>query len=185
MNEELARLIAEAELLARNVERTFGGLTAKQLNWKPDEQNWSIGQCLDHLIVTNRLEFPAVENALLGNYRNPFWSRVPFAPDVFGKAAIYLFKPENRRKFKAPKSFQPSQSELGQNIVADFVAHQRKLIELFERSRNKDLRKTKIVSPVSDLITYSLRDAFQVLIVHEQRHFRQAERILQTKEFPS
>lgn len=178
MNDEISALVRQADSIAKNVEKVFGGLNAAQLNWKPNEKSWSIAQCLEHLIVTNKLEFPAVENALKENYKNPFWSRIPFLSDVCGKTAIRLFKPQNPRKFKAPKSFQPSNSEFSETIVPDFVAHQRELVEIFERSGHLDLRKTKIVSPVSNFITYSLSDAFQVLTVHEQRHFQQAERVL-------
>jgi uncharacterized damage-inducible protein DinB len=179
MNDELSALVKQVDSIAKSVEKVFGGLSAEQLNWKPNEKSWSIAQCLEHLIVTNKLEFPAVENALKENYKNPFWSKIPFLSDVFGKTAIYLFKPQNQRKFKAPKSFQPSKSRFSETIVQDFVAHQQELVEIFERSRDLDLRKTKIISPISEFITYSLMDAFQLLTVHEQRHFGQAERVLQ------
>ncbi len=178
MNDEISVLVKQADAIAENVEKVFGNLSAAQLNWKPNEKSWSIAQCLEHLIIANKMEFPAVENALKENYKNPFWSRIPFLSDVCGKTAIYLFKPQNPRKFKAPKSFQPSKSEFSEKIVPDFVAHQQELVEFFERSRDLDLRKTKIVSPISNFITYSLLDAFHVLTVHEQRHFGQAERVL-------
>lgn len=178
MKDEIATLIDQANAVTDSVERNFGLLDAEQLNWRPSEKSWSIAQCLDHLIVTNRLEFPAIENALRPNYRNPFWSKVPLLPDIFGKTAIYLFKPQGRLKLKAPKSFQPSQSRLSEKIVQQFIAHQKELIKMLARCGDLDLRKTRIVSPVSDLITYRLKDAFQILLVHEQRHLQQAVRVL-------
>ena len=185
MSDELSELIAETKAVSAKVEQAFGALSARQLNWKPSEKAWSVAQCLDHLIRTNRLEFPAVENALRGDYKNPFWSRIPFLPDVCGRIGIYLFRPQNPRKFKAPKSFQPSNSDFDEKITADFLAHQQDLIEKMEQCRSLDTRKTKIVSPVSDLITYSLADAFRILVVHEQRHFEQAERVTQSQGFPT
>ena len=184
MNAKLSELVAETETIVENVKNSFGGLSAEQLNWKPNEKSWSIAQCLEHLMVTNKLEFPAVENALKANYKNPFWSKIPFLSKICGKTAIYLFRPENKRKIKAPKSFQPSNSRLSGKIVEDFAAHQRDLIGLFERSKDLDLEKTKIVSPVSNLITYSLIDALRVLTVHEQRHLQQAERVTKEANFP-
>lgn len=184
MNSELSKLIAEAEEIAENVKAAFGGLKIEQLNWKPNAKSWSIGQCLDHLIVTNELEFPAIEDSLKESYKNPFWSKLPFLPKFFGNFLIYMVKPENKRKFKAPKSFQPSQSSIGESIVADFIAHQQKVVRLFEQSGNLDLQKTKIVSPVGDFITYSLFDSFLVLVLHEQRHLNQAVRVMRTEGFP-
>jgi hypothetical protein len=178
MNDELSALVRQIGSITGNVEKTFGNLSVEQLNWKPNETSWSIAQCLEHLIITNKLEFPAIESALQENYKNPFWSKIPLLSGIFGKTAIRLFKPQNPRKFKAPKSFQPSKSEFSETIVPDFVAHQQELIEIFERTKNLDLRKTKIISPISGFITYRLLDAFQILTVHEQRHFGQAERVL-------
>jgi hypothetical protein len=184
MSDELSELIAETKSVSERVEQTFGALSAAQLNWKPGEDSWSVAQCLDHLMTTNRLEFPAIENALRAGYKNPFWSKIPFLSKVCGRIGIYLFKPQNPRKFKAPKSFQPSRSDFDEKIVANFLDHQQDLIGKMERCRNLNVRKTKIVSPVSDAITYSLADAFRILVVHEQRHFEQARRVTKTKGFP-
>ena len=184
MTSEIDGFIAVAESIAVNVDQAFGSLDGERLNWKPDARSWSIGQCLEHLIITNKLEFPAIEKALQADYRNPFWSKMPFLPVIFGKSAIYLFSPENSRKIRAPKRFQPAQSRIDAAIVKDFVAHQQEVTGLFEKSRNLDLGKIKIVSPVTDLITYSLHDAYKVLMVHEERHFRQAERVLKNSNFP-
>jgi hypothetical protein len=185
MSDELSELIAETESVSEKIERAFGALSAAQLNWKPSEKAWSVAQCLDHLIKTNRLEFPAIENALRAGYKNPFWSKIPFLPHVCGRIGIYLFRPQNRRKLKAPKNFQPSSSDFDEKIIADFLAHQRDLLEKMKRCRSLDSRKTKIVSPISGLITYSLADAFRILVVHEQRHIEQAKRVTQSQGFPT
>jgi hypothetical protein len=184
MNDELSKLIAEIEDVTKSVETSFGGLNGKQLNWKPTAKSWSIGQCLEHLIITNEKEFPAIEDALKENYKNPFWSNIPLLPKFFGSLLVYLFKPENKRKLKAPKSFQPSQSGVSEDIVADFAAHQQKFARLIEQSKRLNVRKTKIVSSVTGFITYNLFDSFLHLVVHERRHFNQAERVMQTQGFP-
>lgn len=184
MNDELSRMIAEIEEITGNVETTFGGLKTEQLNWKPNAKSWSIGQCLEHLIITNEKEFPAIEDALRENYKNPFWSKMPFLPMFFGSLLVYLFKPENTRKLKAPKSFQPSQSGVSEKTIADFAAHQQKFVRLIEQSKNLNVKKTKIASSVTVFITYNLFDSFMHLVVHERRHLNQAKRVMQTQGFP-
>ena len=184
MQERITIVTDDLSQVAAAAKAAFGALSVEQLNWKPSEKGWSIGQCLDHLIITNNLEFPAVNNALTADYRNPFWSKIPFLPSIFGKLMIHFMKPESTRKFKAPKTFQPSKSEISEHIVQDFIDHQKEVLELFEQGKTLDLHKTKIVSPVSNLITYSLADALTILVVHEQRHFNQATRVMQTEGFP-
>jgi hypothetical protein len=48
----------------------------------------------------------------------------------------------------------------------------------------RDLDAVKITSPALKIITYSLRDACTIIVVHEQRHFQQAQRVLAIPEFP-
>lgn len=184
MNDELATLMNKARVLTDEVRRAFGTLTPEQLNWKPAADAWSVAQCLEHLIITNEKEFPAIEQTLREDYRNPFWSRPPLLPKLFGRLMINLFGPENARRYKAPKSFRPSQSRIGETIVEDFAAHQAEFVRLFEQTARLDPEKTMVVSPVTDFITYSLLDCCRILVGHERRHFRQAVRVTQTAGFP-
>ena len=36
-----------------------------------------------------------------------------------------------------------------------------------------------VTSPAASAITYSLMDAYRIIVVHEQRHFQQAKRVLE------
>lgn len=184
MDERLERFITTAEQIAGEVKETFGGLNAKQLNWKPSAEKWSVAQCLDHLIVSNKLEFPAIEDALKDGYRNPFWSKPPFFSKLCGNFLIGMVKPGNNKRFKAPKSFRPAQSNIDAGIVDDFVANQEEVIRLFKMSECLDLDRVKIVSPIGSFFTYSLRDALLTIVLHERRHFQQAERVMQVEGFP-
>lgn len=184
MNPELNGLITAARSAAEDAQKFFGGLNGRQLNWKPNAENWSVGQCLDHLITANETEFPIIERVVNGEHTNPLWSRVPGLTKFFGKSVLKALQPENRNKLKAPKIFRPTQSSVSVNIVNDFVAHQQKLIELMEATKDVDLEKTKIISPVASFITYTLFDAYKIFIVHERRHFRQAQNVMEKEGFP-
>ena len=47
------QLIDELETSDRRATDLARGLSPEQLNWKPAEGVWSVGQCLHHLYVTN------------------------------------------------------------------------------------------------------------------------------------
>ena len=40
----------------------FSNIRLEQLNWKPSPDQWSIGQCLDHLLVFDSSYFPPLKN---------------------------------------------------------------------------------------------------------------------------
>jgi len=47
-----------------------------------------------------------------------------------------------------------------------------------------DLEKIVITSPVAAAVTYSLMDAYRIIVVHEARHFQQAKRLTEEATFP-
>jgi len=48
-----------------------------------------------------------------------------------------------------------------------------------------DLERIIISSPVTSVVTYSLMDAYRVIVVHEHRHFQQAKRVTEESGFPA
>ena len=84
----------------------------------------------------------------------------------------------------APKVFIPSE-DIDLGIYERFFKHQDSLLEYISRSRDIDIDKIKITSPVSGFITYNLRNAYTILINHEHRHIKQAIRVRENDQFPS
>jgi hypothetical protein len=69
-------------------------------------------------------------------------------------------------------------------IIATFLEQQGRLLRLMEASRELDLDGTTITSPVLRFVTYSLMDACRIIVAHEQNHFVQATRIMESSGFP-
>jgi len=180
----LAEIVNKLDSLANNVEHRLGGLSPEQLNWKPSPDQWSIAQCLEHLIITNRPYIPTFEQILSNEKQTTAWERLPFLPGFFGRFLIKALDPDSKRKVKAPKIFQPSLSKIDSKIIPEFISQEKRIATLMKALADRDLEKQRVTSPVSRVVTYSLFDAFRIILVHEQRHFAQAERVMASKDFP-
>lgn len=180
---DLANLIAAANKVAEEARSAFAHLTPSQLNWKPSPERWSVGQCFDHLITSNNGYFPVVENVLAGKKRT-FLESMPVLPGLAGKLLIKSLDPSSTRKIKAPKKFQPAQSDIRSSVINDFIDQQARIVEKMKATGHLHLEKIVITSPVSAAITYSLMDAYRIIVVHEQRHFQQAKRVTEESGFP-
>lgn len=181
---DLPGLIAEVNAIAANAKATFGQLTASQLNWKPSAERWSVAQCFDHLLTSNNGYFPVVDSVLSGQKRT-FWQRLPLLPGLAGSLLIKSLDPASARKIKAPKKFQPAQSDISASVINDFIDQQGKIIEKMKATEHLDLERIIISSPIAVPITYSLMDAYRIIVVHEQRHFQQAKRVTEEIAFPA
>src|SRR2546423_15307237 len=67
-NGELGGVLEELKAVADDAQKVFGGMTPAQLNWKPSAEQWSVGQCFEHLIRTNRGLLPALEQSARGEH---------------------------------------------------------------------------------------------------------------------
>ena len=182
--EHLAGLISSANAIADETLASFGALTTRQLNWKPGSDQWSVAQCFDHLVTATGAYFPIFEKVLSGEKRNTFWERLPWLPDFWGKMLIKAVAPESPRKLKAPKIFRPSSSNVDGGIIGRFVDQQSQVIRYMKATEGLNLEEIKVTSPVSNLIAYSLMDAYRIIINHEKRHFLQAVRVSKMEGFP-
>lgn len=178
-NKYLESILIKLEELKKDVVKNFGELDSEQLNRKPNENSWSIAQCLDHIITTNEKYFTEFEDIVKNNGSDR--NGIPLLSRFFGKMLIKSVSPDSKKKMKAPKVFQPSSSLISGNIVEEFVKQQDYLIEIIKQSDKLDHKKVIITSPVSRFITYSLKDAITIIALHEERHILQACRILNFK----
>jgi len=181
---ELANLIASVNNIANEATSTFGHLSASQLNWKPSADRWSIAQCFEHLLTANESYFPVIDEVLAGRKRT-FWESMPVLPGLAGKLLIKSLDPATTRKLKAPKRFQPAESDIKASVINDFADQQGRIVEKIKATEHLDLEKVVITSPAVAAVTYSLMDAYRIIVVHEQRHFRQAKCVLEETGFPA
>jgi DinB superfamily len=183
--EYIENLITKLEAVSRSVESDFGSLTPEQLNWKPSTGTWSIGQCLDHIIVSNETYYPQLEKIISGKWKNSLWQNMAFLPKMWGKILIKSVSPGTAKKVKTASVFYPVSSGIPRTIIKEFVSHNKSLMEFMMRSSQANHDRIVITSPVSGFITYSLRDTFTILTLHEERHLQQSKRVMEAEGFPA
>ena len=120
----MSGIVSEAEAIANEVSTRFGDLDENQLNWRTDESQWSIAQCLEHLIAGNEGFYPVFDAIKLGKKQTRLWERVPLVPAFFGKMLIGAVSPDGKRKFKAPKLIRPNEGMIQPQVVERFVQQQ-------------------------------------------------------------
>ena len=181
---EIDGFVAELERVGREAQEVFGRLSPAQLNWKPSAEQWSVGQCFDHLITTNRTFFPVMGRVAAGEYRAGLWARVSPLSGFFGRFIIGALDPAKGRKIKAPRAFLPAASDVDAGVIGRFAENLSELSERMRATEGADLRRTVVTSPAMALVTYSLHDAYRIFVAHARKHFEQARRVTQAEGFP-
>lgn len=170
--------------IADDARDSFGSLSGEQLNWKPAANSWSVAQCLDHLIKTNEQFYPEFEKLASGNRKNTFWQSFSPFTGMGGRFLLNSLKNDSK-KFKAPSKDIVPPSDIAEDIVEKFAANIEDVCGRIEGCSSVDLKKTVVSSPFLAVMTYTLDDAYSVVVEHSKRHIRQAKRVMETEGFPA
>ncbi len=182
MANDLERISSDLASNEAEVRNAFGQLTAAQLNWRPAGENWSVGQCLDHLIKTSEIYSEDFRGIADGTRRSNWWERFSPLSGFFGPFLTkYMSKDE--KKVKTTERFIPP-SDVPADIVERFADSQAELRSTIEKTNQVDWNKTTLTSSFQGFVTYSLADAYNIIAEHQLRHIRQAKRVIGTLGFP-
>jgi hypothetical protein len=183
MDERITQVTSALKQVADDARTTFGGLSADQLNWKPAENSWSVGQCFEHIIKTNEEFYPEFEKLASGSRKNNFIQNYSPLTGMLGRFLIRAVS-EDSKKAKAPSKKIVPPSDIAPDIIGRFGSHIDEVNRKVEACSAADRKKTVVSSPFLSVFTYTLDDAYTVLVEHTKRHFRQAKRVTEAEGFP-
>lgn len=161
-----------------------------KLSYPLNNGKWTAIQALEHLNMYSRFYEPAIEQALNESKTGrSAW----FNSGTLGNYFANSMKPTDvyqvKNKMKTMKSYNPPAALNSEQVIAEFLQRQQKLLQLLDAARNHDMNTIRIPITLSKFIKFKLGDAFRFLIAHEQRHLVQARNAIHalgiaTDKFP-
>jgi uncharacterized damage-inducible protein DinB len=176
------RLLAEHEAVTRDALTVAYGLSDEQLAWsQPD--GWSIGQLFEHLVIASDSYFSKMRGRVFDAHAPHTIAKasVEWEPSLMGWMMVKRLR--SPRAMPAPRIFKPSPTPRPE-VVNGFIQRQATLTYLLRASAALHWNRIRVTSPVSPLVRMNLGDAFQILIVHAQRHIGQMARLRDMDMFP-
>ena len=173
---EIEALNDEYRDIAQQGRLVVDGLTDEDLARRPADGSWSIAECLDHLVATNRSYLRKMGRAVAANA--PQSARPRFRHTLAGGWMRRMMEPPVRRRLPAPRKFRPApERRPAAERLAEFLAVQDELIAFSRSAAELDVAKIKFSSPVTRLLRLNLWDALTIIAAHERRHLWQARNV--------
>lgn len=164
------------ERLLEHVERartSIEGLSDTGLNAKPATNPWSIAQIFAHMMLANGSYLPTMKTAIEGN--KPTSNPGPIQHSFFGKFLLNAAGPQGN--VPAPKSMRPKAGPFGRDILDQWSAQTREIVDLARKAQGLDLCAIKVPNPFFPILKMNLADCFGILAEHSERHVGQIEGI--------
>jgi hypothetical protein len=176
------RLASELSANDQTARALAAGLTDEQLNWQPLPGSWSVGQCLEHLCITNETYLKSISAALQDKPNSPVEQ---ITPGWFGRWFIRNFvEPSpNTKRARAPQKIRP-QARVDLTVLDRFLSGNKSCRELIIRTRAKDVNRIRFWNPLAPGIRFTVGTGLEIIAKHEHRHLLQAERVRDSVNFP-
>jgi hypothetical protein len=176
------RLVEDLNTSDERALKLVDGLDEEQLNWQPAQGCWSVGQCLEHLCITNEAYLPPISAAVKERPDGPVEQIIP---GWFGGWFIRNFiepSPQGKRA-PAPAKIRPT-ARVGLSVLDRFLSSNHVCRTLIADARNKDVNHIRFWNPLVKGIRFTVGTGLEIIAGHERRHLLQAERVRNSTNFP-
>jgi hypothetical protein len=172
-HELLTALTNDVKEIIDITERDYVNLLLGVLNAKQDPSRWSMLECFEHLNRYCRYYNPAIAKKLVPGRAEV---KLDVASTWLGRKSIAMMHPANQKKQQTFKHLNPVNSMLDITVITEFLKHQKELLSMLDKARTVDINRNKVPVEFFRLLSLTLGEALNFVIVHEQRHFIQLKK---------
>lgn len=158
---------------------TFNTLTEGELNWRPNEETWSIAQNIRHVIIMNESYFKKINESKDGTSKTPFLAKFDFILRFMGNSIGNFGKPDRKKRTETFEIWKPEDQTFSTSILDDFKNHQDTFKKIIKQSVPLIGKDAVLRSPATNLLFFKPAQALDFIISHEERHFNQANEVFE------
>jgi hypothetical protein len=168
-----SRLLEGLDASDRRAAQLVKGLDLERLNRKPRPGAWSIGQCLQHLAITNEVYIPPIADSLTAQAARPV-EEITFGSFTRWFIRSYIDASPAARPTKAPRKIRPER-EVHLSILDRLLEGNQKARALILRASDYDVNHIRFKNPFIPFLRFTTGAGLEIIVRHQGRHLAQAE----------
>jgi hypothetical protein len=182
--DDVAAVLRDFETQRREGEELVEGMPEPAFHWRPDGRTWSVGQCLDHLAVANRVYLEAFARGTAA--ASPVPREGPIAPSLMGRFFIHSLEPPVRKRFRmrAPAKIVPGPVRPSAEVLAAFAASLEAACRFAVAHAEHDLNRLTFPNPFIRGVRMGVGTGLLVMTAHNRRHLWQARNVRERPDWP-
>jgi hypothetical protein len=185
----LREWLDQLEALRLDARSLTDGLSADQLNWRPEPGRWSIAQCLEHITLTLRLYPEKMEQMIRESRERQARGARAYGEGAFSRWFVSSMEPPARMRVRTARrvdpSKQPGTTPLDTaRVLTDFDAELTRFGRSAAAADGVSLVHGRTSSPFFALLRFTLGQVIAMNLAHARRHLWQARQVRQHARFP-
>ena len=181
---DLADCLRQLDGVDADTAGLLNGMTEVQFHWSPVAAQWSIEQCLVHLVIIGGKYLPIIDEAMENARADRLLSRGPFRYGFVERWFVRSTEPPPGIRLRTPTSARPPDDQPLPFVIASFLTMQDDLRKRIRAANGLDLARAKVTSPFIRSLKMGLGPCFEFLAAHERRHLWQAWQVRKHERFP-
>jgi hypothetical protein len=174
---DLAGCLTAAAAIEDELSQLTTGLSEAQFHAPTRTGGWSMGYCIEHLVLTGKAFLPKWDMALSEAVATKLNGNAPFEYAWWQRRILQYAEDSSKLKHKTASCFVPYSRHSIEETAGRFIDMHQQLVRRVLQSRGLDVMRTKVQSPFISWIRYPLGFSFDLALAHERRHLRQAWRV--------
>ena len=160
-----------------NLQDEISGLSEEQMHFKPSENEWSISQCIEHIILTEKMLFEMAKSELKKAENPELKGEVKFKDEDL----IEGIKDRSKKAQATDELTGDGQYNNPETAMAAFNEQRQIILDFIEKTPVETFRNHISDSP------FGAVDAYQSMLFiagHTGRHTLQIEEVKASEDFP-
>jgi len=182
---DLADCLRQLDGVDADTANLLNGMTEVQFHWSPVSSQWSIEQCLVHLVIMGGKYLPILDETIANARADRLLSRGPFHYGFIDRWFVRSTEPPPGIRLRTPISARPPDDQPLPFVIANFLTMQDDLRKRIRAANGVDLARAKVTSPFVRALKLGLGPCFEFLAAHERRHLWQAWQVRKHEGFPA
>jgi hypothetical protein len=176
MHPDLTPLSSQLESLRDEVTQLADAVDDTTWVTRPSPTSWSIGECVEHLLLTNEAFLPAMHEQLQRPEARARAAPARMRRGVIAWVLCRALEPPVRSRYPTTAPFVPASAPPRTVTARNFVTSQEALLATIRLGDGVDLTRIRLVSPFDARLEYSFFSALHIIAAHQRRHLWQARR---------
>lgn len=177
MQTSINNLIKDYNELIIRSKKLFEDKNEEQINKKSSPKSWSAAECIEHLNYYASAYLSNIK-ALTNSPENNIDRDNVYSPRFLPSKFIKAVGPDTKLKLISIHVGSSYSSKINKNIIDQFIAYQKKFLEILNQASYNDLKKIKVASPFARILKFQLGEMLLLTLHHQKRHLNQAERAI-------
>ena len=158
------------------------GLTDEQWNFKQNEDRWSVAECTEHIVRSQRALYESAK-AAMATPENPDWAEQTKGKNEFIRRIMPNRSPGGAGGATAPQEIRPTENWDRQRAIQEFYTTQG-AVRAYIETMDREIKNHTFEHPFPVFGTLNAYDWLIYVPLHTVRHSRQIMEVQEDPNYP-